>query len=487
MKIAIIGSGIAGLAAGWLLAKSGHQVVLFEKQNALGMDAHSLEISSNQVLEISSSQALQIAANQGSQAQAFAAQAPAAWTIRTDVPPRLFNPQLWPSLVWLYQAAGIEFEAADPSKSFSSARQPAYLKLSRGYRPTLATVFNPQARSIANESLRMLKQVRAAEAADDWDDSMSLKTYLQTHHFADDFIYQFLYPALASTVCTCHYQDLDEYPSRIILSALLKMIDGQGLQKTRHGTADVVQRLSASITDIRLGAEVKSVSQLPRSDVASPAPGPDRTVSDNRGTVRLELAQERLYFDHVIFATQANHVLPMLPEAGAEVRCALNGFAYQQAPVIVHSDRELMPRAEQDWAHFNIISSGDSQAAMCTVWMNRFNPTWKVSTPIFQTIMPWRRPSEDKIYAERNLQRPLVNMSSLGAWQQLDKIHQQPGRRIWFCGSYAQYGIPLLESGVASSLQIVKWIQQQSHGIEPNSEVTFPSIAIKNLARPSNR
>jgi putative NAD(P)-binding protein len=44
MKIGVVGSGISGLTAAYLLCNAGHEVHLFEKADRLGMDAHSVDV-----------------------------------------------------------------------------------------------------------------------------------------------------------------------------------------------------------------------------------------------------------------------------------------------------------------------------------------------------------------------------------------------------------------------------------------------------------
>lgn len=44
LKIAVVGSGIAGLSASWLLSLHGHEVQIYEKENLLGLGAHSVEV-----------------------------------------------------------------------------------------------------------------------------------------------------------------------------------------------------------------------------------------------------------------------------------------------------------------------------------------------------------------------------------------------------------------------------------------------------------
>jgi len=42
--------------------------------------------------------------------------------------------------------------------------------------------------------------------------------------------------------------------------------------------------------------------------------------------------------------------------------------------------------------------------------------------------------------------------------EQLSSWHRQPGRRVFFCGSWAHEGVPLLESAVRSARNVVDLI-----------------------------
>jgi predicted NAD/FAD-binding protein len=45
----------------------------------------------------------------------------------------------------------------------------------------------------------------------------------------------------------------------------------------------------------------------------------------------------------------------------------------------------------------------------------------------------------------------VVNAGSERALIELQALHAEPDRRVWFAGSYAQAGIPLLESAARSA------------------------------------
>ena len=94
--------------------------------------------------------------------------------------------------------------------------------------------------------------------------------------------------------------------------------------------------------------------------------------------------------------------------------------------------------------------------------MNRFHDGWNLQSPVFQTINPLVQPQKESVLARISLQRPVVSQHTYQLWEQLAQIQNAPGRRIWFAGSYASEGLPLLETGVRSAKQIALRIGKPS-------------------------
>lgn len=417
MRIGIIGTGIAGLAAAWFLSRRGHQVTLIERLDRIGMSAHAIE------LEVDGT------------------------SIRGDVPSRMFNTAQWPSLSRLYEEIGVEVEPVDSSQSFSGDDRRPFLQLKLPYRflnPTI--LFKKNVRRVLGD-MRRLKIDGEADLQKGLDPSITLNEYLSRNEFSRDFIKQFLYPILSSTVCTCSYQSLDQYPAEMILEAVRKISVDQQLLKTKHGTGDVVNRLTKEIATIRLGAAVENIR------VGNHSEGDE--INPNQ--VRVQFSGGEIdSFDHLIVATQANSAGKFLgPEFENELAVLAN-IQYENVPVIVHCDDSFMPTEKRKWSTFNMISN--DSAAMCTVHMNRFHPNWKVESPIFQTINPYEEPKKDVTLGRSFLQRPVVNANTTVTLDELDRIQKEPGRRVWFCGSFAFKGIPLLETGVQSAAEITNRI-----------------------------
>ena len=436
MRIGIVGTGIAGLTAAWYLNRAGHHVTVFEKHSSLGMEAHCVEF---QVGDRAT----------GAQHQLY-----------SDVPPRMFNSAQWPRLWELYAELGVEIQSVNPTKSFAGLGQAAVLKLSASYQPKLSAelILNPASRTILKDIGRMmtaapkfLSDYGAAivEQGRDVEDQLTFGEYLKSNRYSNEFIYQFLYPALSSTVCTCSYESLDRYPATTLLEAMLKLIEPEGLYRTKHGTRDVVSRLSSRFDEIHLGTSITNVSQTESGC----------TIATDRG--------ESFSFDHVVVATQANTAIGLIESISALEREALGLFKYQQVETIVHTDAALMPTRRKDWATFNIVSSPDQSAAMCTILLNHFYPQWDCDEPVFQTIMPVEVPRTESVIAQARMQRPVVDSGSARGYELLGQIHAhgdgQGDRRIWYCGSYASPGIPLLESGVSSAIGISERLLTPAH------------------------
>ncbi|MGI9516218.1 MAG: NAD(P)-binding protein [Pirellulaceae bacterium] len=413
MRIAVIGSGIAGLVAGHRLGVCGHEITLFEKLPGIGMDAHAatLEIDGH--------------------------------TVRADVPSRMFNSGLWPRLTQLYRELGVETVAIDTSQSLCDAGRDCYLRSPNTLAPPdpATTWIREDMRGIWADAQRLRRQAFRPRLG--MSRHLTLETWLAKRKFSSEFIDGLLFPTLASTVCTCSFQGLKNYPVHIVLETLRAMAGAAELRRTRSGTKDVVQRLTRSLHEVCLQTEVTFLRQ------------------DDQ-TVKLGSGRHDHSFDHVIVATQANTALEQFGWLTEQERMALESFDYETIPVVIHRDESLMPVDREVWSTFNMLPAPCHQTAMCTVWLNRFHHDWPETAPVFQTINAFASIEASSVLASIQLQRPVVNERSLNGQKRLRQLHRDPERRIWFCGSYAGTGTPLLESAVESADHIVSAIEALS-------------------------
>lgn len=411
MKIAVVGSGIAGLSAAWLLSKD-HEVTVFERSARLGMDAHGLDIESSE------------------------------GNARIDVPLRVFFGGFYPNLTALYGCLGIESQPINYSASFGMLNEASYFRYDNYKMGSYSLPFfkgkrsiNPRSLRIGWDILRFFRHIPRSLAAGIADD-LTLAAYIGQNNYSRNFAEGFLYPAFAG-ICTCSHEQIKAYPARVVLEYLNTGLLFSSVSRVTQGTQDVVRRLAKDIHAIHLNTEV--------ADVTPAANG-----------VVVGTPAATFMFDHVVLATQANQSARILGEVSCGEHEVLNAFTYEKSQVIVHRDSQLAPPGgETRWAPVNFLLTDPEATPMATIWMNAIQ-TMPDLPPLFQTWNPIVDPDPDLILTRSTFERPVVNAESLRGLKRLERLHQQPDRRIWFCGSYAAHGIPLLESATHSACSVAE-------------------------------
>ena len=407
LEIAVIGGGIAGLSAAWGLSAR-HRVTLMEKHPVVGMDAHSIDLEHD------------------------------GESVRVDVPLRVLYEGYYPTLIAMYHALGVHLERTNYAGSFSHFGGASYYRYANwivGGRsiPLPAFPFGRAAFRINRDLLRFYRLAPLA-LSELGESAEPLGAWLDRSGFGADFAEGFLIPTFAA-VCTCTTASVRAYPARVILDYLTRGLTFGGVRRVVLGTREVVNRLTEPLAAVRCGVAVRSI-----------APDADG--------VRVTWDGGEQRFDHVVVATQANHAAPLLGANYPREREALERFAYEESEVIIHTDAALAPRDRRHWAPVNLICSSEHDKPMATIWMNRVQPALLRRSPVFQTWNPIRAPREESVRAVARFERPLVNAASLEAARAMRMIQAQPGRRLWFCGSYMGPGIPLLESAARTAADV---------------------------------
>ena len=423
--IAVVGGGLAGLAAAWLLAH-GHRVTLFERAPRIGFTAHGVEVGA----------------------------------ARVDVPLRVFFPGYYPTLMRLYAALGVAHEPVSYATTFSdaaagpgtvgAARSRPYFRwhnLRLGgaswpyVRPT--ALLDRRARRIALGALALQRRLREAGPRLG---GASIGEFVAAERIAPEFLDGLLWPTLA-TIGTCTLADARAVPAALVAGYWGAGLARESVRRVCLGADAVAARLQQGLVRVVCEAGVEAVTE---ELTEAPGSGGERGVWVHRRGVPAER------FDHVVLATGAPQALALWQGAPPEEAALMARFRTRPLTVLMHRDASFMPARRRDWSPVHAVLDPSAERPESTIWINAVQPALGRAAPVFQTVMPLRAPRDDLVLAEARLERALVDADSHAALAALRERWRATAatRRVWLAGSYAETGVPLLESAVRSAAAV---------------------------------
>lgn len=415
MKIAIIGSGIAGLSAAWLLNQQ-HEIVVYEQADRIG--GHSNTVDAPVGLDGSD--------------------------VPVDTGFIVFNDQTYPNLVALFDRLGVP--ATDTSMSFSVSTRNGALEYSgtsvRHLYAQAANLFRLRHHRMVADILSFYRRAPSLlEEFDDDRESPSLEAYLSANGYGDGFIYDHLLP-MGAAIWSTTVAEMMRFPATSFIRffhnhGLLQVSNRPQWRTVSGGSRRYVERLTASFADrIRVGAGAAKVERM----------GPCVAVRDTGGAVDV--------FDQVVLACHADQALALLGDPTADEQAVLGRFRYEPNRAILHTDPSLMPRRRRVWSSWNYLShrhSVDDARVSVSYWMNRLQ-NLKNAQDVFVTLNPLHEPDPASVIAAFDYDHPQFDHAAVMAQRRLGDL--QGVNRTWFCGSYCGYGFH--EDGLSAGLAVAE-------------------------------
>ncbi len=413
MRIAIIGSGIAGLSSAWLLSRQGHDVTLFEADRRPGGHTATVDVT----LE--------------------------GLTFPVDTGFLVFNDRTYPRLVEMFDTLGVTSVASE--MSFSCRVDRAGLEWSGTDALSLfaqpSNALRPAFWRMLADIVRFNRATTQMQARDRfW--SISLGEYLDAEKFSAPFRDWYLLP-MAAAIWSAPKKDILDFPLRTFVRfchnhGLLRITDRPQWRTVAGGARTYVDKIVATLTDVRLATPVRHVTRHR-----------DHVTIDTDARV-----DER--FDQVVLACHSDQARRLLHDASPREGQLLDAVRYQPNRVVLHTDVALLPRARRAWSAWNYLAADDASGerpVSVSYLINKLQPL-PCRTPVIVTLNPPIEPSPESVLQEFEYAHPLLDGRAVSAQAQFGEI--QGDRHTWFAGAWLGHGFH--EDGLASAHAVAEGI-----------------------------
>ena len=428
MKVAIVGSGISGLAAAHRLQPHA-QVTLFEAGSYFGGHTHTVDITLPTV------------------------HGPTTWGVDTGF--LVFNERTYPNLIALLSELNVATAKSDMSFSVQvpHARGDQSLEWSGS---NLATVFAQKRNLVSLEFWGMLadlvrfNRVCTQLAREGRDNQLSerLQSFLDRHGFGRAFREWYFLPMLGC-IWSCPTDQMLQFP----VATMIRFCHNHGLlQVNNRPQWHTVVGGARHYVD-------KIIGGLERAHLNTPVRRIDRDAAGV--TLLTDHASER--FDHVVLAAHTDQSLALLGHPTATESEVLGAIRYQPNLAVLHTDTSVLPQRRAAWAAWNYERARDGQQEsrrVCLHYLlNQLQPL-PFEQPVVESLNPVRPIAPESVLAQFDYSHPVFDLAAIQAQQRVPDL--QGVQHTWYCGAWTGYGFH--EDGLKSGLAVAEaLLNRQPH------------------------
>ena len=409
-KIAIVGSGISGLTAAYLLSQE-HQVTVFEADDRIGGHTATKSVEW-----------------QGEQ-----------YDIDTGF--IVFNDWTYPNFQKLLHQLNVYYKPT--TMGFSVSNDASGLEYSG---ENLNTLFAQRKNLVSlkhwqmiRDILRFNKQSLIDIESGKLPSDKLLGDYLVERNYSDSFINDYLVP-MGSAIWSASTADMKAFPLQFFVRffknhGLLSVGDRPQWHVIRGGSCAYLEPLIQRFkTSIQLSTPVESIVREQDSVL----------LTNQQGL------NER--FDEVVIAAHSDQALTMLADPSESEQSVLGRIAYRENDVVLHTDQSLLPRNKSVWSSWNYrIKTQERSLPVLTYDMNILQG---IEAPVefCVTLNDTDSIDPEKIIGQYRYAHPMFNMDAINAQKQWADVNGV--NRTWFCGAYWHNGFH--EDGVKSALRVAE-------------------------------
>jgi len=423
-KVAVIGSGISGLATAYRLGQSGHIVSLIEAADYFGGHTHTVDVTLGGI------------------------------TYGVDTGFLVFNHKTYPNLVKLFDELNIETVATEMSFSVKSQLAHRILEWSGN---NINTVFAQRRNLFSPGFLRMLRDIIRfneettvlALTSSHVEFEQTLGDYLIHHKYSTEFRDWYLLP-MAGCIWSCPTAQMLAFPLATFVRfchnhGLLQISDRPQWNTVKGGARHYVEKMLASIEDKRLNTPVQSIN---------------RVQIDDKTKIKLNTQYGNELFDHVVLCVHSDQALKLLQDATATEKKLLGAVAYHPNQAVLHTDDSCLPGNKKTWSAWNYQSKSGNEPQVCVHYLiNKLQPL-PFKESVIVSLNPIDEPDPAKIIAKFDYSHPVFDSEAISDQQNIGQIQGQ--QNTWFAGAWTGYGFH--EDGLKSGLSVANSIDALESG-----------------------
>jgi predicted NAD/FAD-binding protein len=418
IKVAIVGSGISGLASAYTLAQSGHSVTLFEANDYFGGHTHTVDVTLDGI------------------------------THGVDTGFLVFNHKTYPNLVKLFDELDVRTVATDMSFSVKLPLENRMLEWSGS---SLNTVFAQRRNLLDKRFIRMLQDIlrfnqqatALVEQPGNAKTGLSLGDYLKRNDYSVEFRDWYLLP-MAGCIWSCPVAQMLAFPLATFVRfchnhGLLQIVGRPQWHTVKGGARQYVNKMLRAIPDKRVGDPVRAVSRINAGGAMK---------------IRIESSRGSELFDHVVLAGHSDQSLRILKDVSPAEENLLGAIKYQPNRAVLHTDASCLPQNKSTWSAWNYQSRGGSEPQVCVHYLiNKLQPL-PFKNPVIVSLNPIDEPDPSCVIAGYDYAHPVFDKAAIAAQQDLHLI--QGRNKTWFAGAWTGYGFH--EDGLKSGLAVAQAI-----------------------------
>lgn len=428
MRVAIVGSGISGLAVAHGLQDRA-RVTVFEAGAYFGGHTHTVDVC--------------LAGRDG----------PVTHGVDTGF--LVFNERTYPNLIALFAELGVQTSTSDMSFSVQ-ATDPASGRHLEWSGSSLNSVFTQRRNLFSRRFLGMLRDVarfntmtrRIAQNGSEADLQQPLGEFLRQNRFGDPFCDWYFLPMIAC-IWSCPTQEMLRFP----VATMIRFCHNHGLNQisdrpqwrtVRGGARHYVDRIMDRVGDKRLNTPVRAIERRGESALAGVS------VTTDAGTEQ---------FDHVVLATHSDQALALLADASAEERATLGAIRYHANRAVLHTDDSVLPRDKRAWAAWNYEKATSDAAAsaaeadpVCLHYLINLLQPLPWQQPVLVSLNPLREIPRRHVLGEYDYAHPVFDHAAIAAQERMGRI--QGRRNTSYCGAWMGYGFH--EDGLKAGQHVVR-------------------------------